>query len=235
MRPSLRLLNLVLLLGVAIGTSGCWQFFQTIITAAGCTDCGLEVSSAPVPRSLTAHDAPRGIGTWAGDRPMVYLDRSADAALASPVRSSPVTVAPVCAATAFCYACLVPGGGHFYTGETVRGAALLGVAVGSVTAGALLSSSGGRCQPTGPDDTRCQYNHETHDFRGPANRTPLYVGAALAAGSWIYGAIDASSSAARVNARNGVALGPLTAYPEPAIGVAPDGRAEIGVRLRLSQ
>jgi hypothetical protein len=57
--------------------------------------------------------------------------------------------------TAFCLACLIAGGGHFYTGETVKGAALLGVAAAGLIGGAALSSSG--------DYDDCEYDPETFE------------------------------------------------------------------------
>lgn len=225
MRSALRFSPLVLLLGMSVGTSGCSQL---------CPTCGASYSYAPVPVSLASRTAP---AVSAADAPAVrFASATSHDATSTPARlPAPTLAVNVCPATAFCYACLLPGGGHFYTGETARGAAHLGIAAGSLAAGALLSSRGGTCTPTAPGDG-CEYDHETHQYRrGSSNRTPLYVGAAVAAGSWIYGIVDARNSAARMNARNGVALGPLTAHPEPLVGVAPDGRTELGVRLRLAR
>ncbi|MGH7459719.1 MAG: hypothetical protein ACRERX_21235 [Pseudomonas sp.] len=97
--------------------------------------------------------------------------------------------------TAFCLACLIAGGGHFYTGETTKGAVLAGIAAGALIGGAALSSSG--------DYGDCEYNPETFDCEESNGRLPLWIGAGIAAGSWLYGIIDARASAERVNARNG--------------------------------
>jgi hypothetical protein len=127
-----------------------------------------------------------------------------------------------------------PGGGHFYTGETTRGALLLGGAAGSVLAGALLSSGSEARSSTAPGDD-CEYDHTTHQYRcGSSSLAPLYVGAAVAAGLWAFGIFDAPRSALRMSERDGVALGPVRAHPEPVVGVGPDGRTEVGFRLRLA-
>jgi hypothetical protein len=81
-------------------------------------------------------------------------------------------------------------------------------------------------------------NIGTHEYRdGSSNRTPLYVGAAVAAGSWIYGIVDARNGAARVNARNGVAFGPVTAHPEPLVGLHSTGARKLacGCGCRLDR
>ncbi|CAN5849073.1 hypothetical protein BH23GEM7_BH23GEM7_08260 [soil metagenome] len=178
--------------------------------------------------------APAGVALPAETSPthLVAMGYDADSAVEAP---SPVYVEATSPGTATCRACLFPGGGHFYTGENTRGAALLGVAAGSLIAGALLSSSGGSCEPTAPGDG-CEYDPNTHEYRsGSSNRTPLYVGAAVAAGSWIYGILDARNSATRMSTRNGVSLGPVTAHPEPLVGLDREGRTEVGVRLRLAR
>src|SRR5262245_54755346 len=76
--------------------------------------------------------------------------------------------------TAFCLACLIAGGGHFYTGETRKGAALLGIAAGSLIAGAALSG--------GDDYDGCNYNPETFECESSGGHTPLLIGAGIAAG-----------------------------------------------------
>jgi hypothetical protein len=113
-----------------------------------------------------------------------------------------------------------PGGGHFHAGEPLRGALLLGGAVGAVGLGAALS--GGE-----------EYDHEAHEYR--SNRLPLLLGAAAAAGIWAYGVMDAASSAERVNERNGFAVGPVRVRPEPVLGVTPDGSPVVGLQLRVQR
>jgi hypothetical protein len=113
-----------------------------------------------------------------------------------------------------------PGGGHFHAGEPLRGALLLGGAVGAVGLGAALS--GGE-----------EYDHVAHEYR--SNRLPLLLGAAAAAGIWAYGVMDAASSAERVNERDGFAVGPVRVRPEPVLGVTPDGSPVVGLQLRVQR
>jgi hypothetical protein len=87
---------------------------------------------------------------------------------------------------------------------------LAGIAAGSVIAGAVLSSSGGY------DD--CEYNPETFECEESGGNAPLWIGAGVAAASWIYGIVDARPSAARVNARR------------PGQGAALDARPLLGMR-----
>ncbi len=230
MRFSLHLPSLMLLIGFAAVTSG---HAQGIDSASP----GVVAAPAPTSDSLVLYDVPVGLGRSAADAPLARFAAANDAEVTSAAGAllPMVLLRPVDPGTARQRAYLFPGGGHFYTGETLRGAALLGVAAGSLIAGALLSSSGGSCEPTAPGDG-CEYDPNTHEYRsGSSNRTPLYVGAAVAAGSWIYGIVDARNSAARMNRRNGVALGPVTAHPEPLVGVARDGRTEVGMRVRLAR
>jgi hypothetical protein len=140
-----------------------------------------------------------------------------------------------CPGTAICWACLAPGAGHLYTGETGRGALLAGTAAGSLLAGTLLSSGGGTCRATNPEDQgRCTYDHENHRMVEPTNRTPLYVGAAVAAAGWIYGIVDAGSSARRMNASSGVAVGPFDAQPQPGVRTTAAGEPALGIGVRLT-
>lgn len=126
--------------------------------------------------------------------------------------------------TAFCLACIVAGGGHLYTGETVKGAALLGVAATGLIGGAVLSSS--------DDDYDCEYNPETFECAPTgAGRTPLWIGAGIAAGSWIYGILDARASAQRSNARNGQSSRGLEASPWLRLD---RGQPGAGIRVRVA-
>lgn len=122
---------------------------------------------------------------------------------------------------AFCLACAYPGGGHFYSGETTKGAVLLGISAAGLIGGAMLSSSGS------DDPYDCEYDVETHECEPANNRTPLLVGVGIAAASWIYGVVDSRQSAARANAKNGSALsmGPVLTLRK--------GKPTAGVQLRM--
>lgn len=226
MRSSPRFSSLVALLGLAATTSG----------YAPNPDYGHEAAAdlaASAAGSAVSQDA--GAVLLERDLPLIRSSDARDATSTHVAFLPPRRLLPADPRTATRRAYFFPGGGHFYTGETTRGAALLGVAAGSVLAGALLSSSGGSCTPTAPGDG-CVYDPETHRYRGGSpNRAPLYVGAAVAAASWIYGVVDARHSAARMNGRHAVALGPVTAHPAPLVGVDDRGRAQLGATLRLAR
>jgi hypothetical protein len=125
--------------------------------------------------------------------------------------------------TAFCWACVVAGGGHFYTGETTRGALLLATAAGGLLGGALLSG--------GYDEGECDYDPETFECRDSGN-TPLLIGAVVAAGSWIFGIVDARASAARVNARVGGNTG-LGLETRPRLHMT-GGEPAVALQVRLT-
>ena len=101
--------------------------------------------------------------------------------------------------TATLFGVLVTGGGHFYSGETGKGLALLGIGTGAYLAGALVTAS------------------SCDNSSGCDNVAPLLAGAGVALGTWIYGIIDADDAARRTNAERGfevAAVGP-TAIASP--------------------
>jgi hypothetical protein len=208
------------------------------LTVSGCVcpDCP-PVAIGPDPsggsHAVPSQDrAPMSGGHLVADAPA--LAGSALQPLAPDVRPV-VSLRVACPGTAICWACLAPGAGHFYTGETGRGALLAGTAAGSLLAGTLLSSGGGTCRATNPEDQgRCTYDHENHRMVEPTNRTPLYVGAAVAAAGWIYGIVDAGSSARRMNASSGVAVGPFDAQPQPGVRTTAAGEPALGIGVRLT-
>lgn len=119
--------------------------------------------------------------------------------------------------TATLIAVLVPGGGHMYSGETSRGLLLFGVGVGGIIVGtaATLSSSSISCgQFSCSDDT---------------NYLPVMLGYGAYLGSWIYGIIDASNSAHRMNAARGIAN--LRSIPQPIVQQRNEGRVALGLQL----
>lgn len=122
---------------------------------------------------------------------------------------------------AFCLACTFPGGGHFYSGETTKGAVLLGISAAGLIGGAMLSSS------DSDDPYDCEYDLETHECEPERNRTPLLIGVGVAAASWIYGVVDSRHSAARANARNSaaVSMGPVLTLRK--------GKPVAGLQLRM--
>jgi hypothetical protein len=128
---------------------------------------------------------------------------------------------------AFCLACLVAGGGHFYTGETVKGAVLLGAAAAGLIGGAILSSDGG------DEFGDCEYNPETFECEPKGGKTPLLIGAGIAAASWIYGIVDSRPSAERINTRNGLRVGAAAIETRPWVSVREGGLGG-GLNVRVS-
>ncbi|MGH8436933.1 MAG: hypothetical protein ACRERX_21290 [Pseudomonas sp.] len=168
------------------------------LAATGCA-CKQAANYQPYPVPPVGTRAPAGLGLSSpgfedSNRFSSGSERSLEMAGLGAAQATPAYRSPQ---TAFCLACLIAGGGHFYTGETVKGAALLGITAGSLVVGSALSSDGGDGQ------NQCEYSPETHECEPGRGRTPLLVGAAIAAGSWVYGIIDSRASAQRMNARNG--------------------------------
>lgn len=103
----------------------------------------------------------------------------------------------------------IPGGGHLYAGESRKGATILGVAYGSLIAGAATTS--------------CSF--------GSGCRTwPIYVGVLGYLGAWAYGVADASNAARRAN------TGGFGVYDlRPEVSSLPDGRLGLGLSARLGR
>jgi hypothetical protein len=87
---------------------------------------------------------------------------------------------------AFSRALLGPGLGHFYCGESTRGALLLGGAGASIVVGFLLSGNG-------------KYNPDEHKYN--RGREPVAYGLAGAGVLYIASLIDSRASCNRVNQR----------------------------------
>lgn len=93
---------------------------------------------------------------------------------------------------------LCPGCGHFYTGETLKGAALLTVGGVALIAApfSLRAEEDVNCY-----DTAYGYGCDTG---AKMNWTPFIALLGVAAASYVYGIIDAGPSANRANAKNGI-------------------------------
>lgn len=118
--------------------------------------------------------------------------------------------------TATLLSVVVIGGGQFYSGDTQKGAMLLGVGYGSIILGEAIGvaacSGGGSCG---------------------AGAAALLAGVGVGVGTWIYGIMDASNAAERHNASIGKSR---TASVAPV--VLPDGnrgkeRVGLGLTLRF--
>lgn len=114
---------------------------------------------------------------------------------------------------------LLPGGGHFYAGETGTGLVLLGTAVGGYALAfpALLSQSVcavvdtyGSCETSGREEMA------------------LLWGGAMVLGAAVYSVVDGGRAARRANVRNGYLPG--GDRPRVALAAAPAG---VAMRVRL--
>jgi hypothetical protein len=122
--------------------------------------------------------------------------------------------------TATLLSVVVPGGGQLYSGDMRKGLTLLGVGLGGVTIGTAMtiSSAGVSCS-----DISC----ESH-----GSALPAVLGTMAYLGSWVYGIMDASDSANRMNAKNRMA-GVLQANVSPVIGPNGGGGTQVGVAVRF--
>jgi hypothetical protein len=60
---------------------------------------------------------------------------------------------------------------------------------------------------------------------------PMAAGYLLYVGSWVYGVMDASNSADRMNTRRGIAVGGMQV--QPAIGAGAGGGTSVGLEVRF--
>ena len=125
------------------------------------------------------------------------------------------------------YWSIIPGGGHLYSGEYERGAALLGGSVAALVAGHRAARE--RC--TLFDEADLESNRLTVIRACERQRGWFTLSVVLASGLWLAGIADAPDSAHRANFRNGW----TSAMPfDLDIAVVPDGHgAAIAGRLTL--
>jgi hypothetical protein len=147
-------------------------------------------------------------------------------------------------ATAAVLGVLIPGGGEFYTGNTVKGAVVLAGVAAALTAGFLIKSedtlSVTRTTQLPDCDTpdRCVYAvTTTAEVRESSN---LAIGAAVAGAFWLYGLVDGIRSAKRyrpqqstVEEDNGLGAS-LELLPRGGVTYRPTGELELTlVKVRL--
>jgi hypothetical protein len=103
---------------------------------------------------------------------------------------------------------VVPGGGHLYSGETKKGAIILGTAIGGPIIGATIavgSASNGSTSGIGAG---------------------LLLGYGAALGAWVYGMVDSGNAARRHNSSVG-----LQTTVVPVIRELSNGKTAIGMAL----
>ncbi len=111
--------------------------------------------------------------------------------------------------TATLFSVLLTGGGHFYAGDTKKGAVLLGVGVGSLIAAA--AATGASC----------------NGYSCSSSTAPLLLGSLAYLGTWVYGIADSGNAARRHNA----AVGLRTVGSRLRINQLGNGTTVIGVSL----
>jgi hypothetical protein len=103
--------------------------------------------------------------------------------------------------TAAALGVLIPGGGEFYVGNTVKGAVVLAGVAAALTAGFLIKSeetdslSRSTQLPDCDTPNRCVYRVATTAWGTETNN--LVIGAAAAGAFWLYGLVDGIRSAKR--------------------------------------
>ena len=113
------------------------------------------------------------------------------------------------------YAVYFSGLGHIYSGETIRGGALLGTSlVGIYQVAGQLGCSGAANAPLG--------------ITADCDDSRLLLWAGLAVGAYVYSLLDAGESAHRANRRRRT---PSTTGP--LLTVNAGGRVQLGVQLAL--
>lgn len=121
-------------------------------------------------------------------------------------------------ATATAISALVPGGGHFYAGESVTGVTLMATSVGAPLIGLALTARS--------EERICN----GYECRTEVNLTPLLVGAAVTLGAYAYGLADAPRAADRANRRRGITTS-IDVHPKIELR---ESRVAPGLALRFS-
>ena len=118
---------------------------------------------------------------------------------------------------------LLPGAGHIYAGESVKGLLVMATSVGALVVGTIVTLN------SGDDNAEIGFDY---DFSvGETNWTPSYIGAGVYALGWIYSVVDAGKAAERTNRKRGLSLRSVRLTPYMA--VAKSGKQELGLRLTM--
>lgn len=148
---------------------------------------------------------------------------SVDAPLAR--SQTPQTAAVKSPSTARAIAFFVPGGGHIYAGEPIRGFVLMAASAGAAAWGISTSH-------TVNVDYTCQVRNCTDTSQNP-DYTRLGVGLGIAGAVWLVSFVDAGNAAHRANARErraAIALGRVSVEP---VAMRSGAGVRTGLQLRL--
>jgi hypothetical protein len=143
------------------------------------------------------------------------------AASAGPANAQQRTIYDKDPAIALGFAWLCPGCGHLYSGETVKGALIAGISVGSIAAGAAIQlrrMADVDCgSPTGRSDIVFTPLTPEACLERNASFTPILVGGAIGLAGYVYGLIDAGPSVRRMRAKDGFGFGRIEVKPTLAL------------------
>jgi hypothetical protein len=136
----------------------------------------------------------------------VYMLTAALLLTATPAwgQSAPAGKSPSKAMT---IALFIPGGGHLYAGEPVRGATMLVLSTGAAAAALVMSN-------TINADFTCEIRDCLDESQDP-NYALLGAGLGVAGAIWLYSFLDAPRAARRANQRAMVRTGLLEAIGAP--------------------
>jgi hypothetical protein len=127
--------------------------------------------------------------------------------------------------TARAIAFFIPGGGHVYAGEPIRGFALMAAFAGAATWGISTSH-------TVNVDYTCQVRNCTDKSQNP-DYTRLGVGLGIAGAAWLVSFVDAGNAANRANDRDkrvAIALGRVSLEP---VAIRRGSTVRTGLQLRF--
>jgi hypothetical protein len=111
---------------------------------------------------------------------------------------------------------LIPGVGQMYNGQVGKGVAVLLVSAGAT---ALIIHAG-------VSSTTCEFGNTCGD-----DAAPLAIGGGVFLATWIYSMVDAYGTAKRHNKQMGFRVGAIPVTPH--VGMARDGRANVGLSLAI--
>ena len=116
---------------------------------------------------------------------------------------------------------LLPGAGHIYAGESVKGLVVMATSIGALTAGTIATLNSG--------DENAEVGDDFDFSVGATDWTPFYIGGGVYALGWIYSVIDGAKAAERSNKKNGLSL--RSVRLDPYVAETKSGSHGFGVQL----